>query len=72
MKTLTTLILTTLFVSVSYAQSKTVYVCTGPSAKTYHSTSECRGLSRCSKEVKSVTLEKAQKMQRRSCRVCCR
>lgn len=72
MKTLSSFILMVMVVAASYAQSKTVYVCMGPNSKSYHATSECRGLKRCSTDIKSVSLETAQKMQRRACRLCYR
>lgn len=51
-------------------ESEQVYICTGPSATTYHSTDECRGLNRCSREIKMVSIDKAKKMGRRPCRFC--
>lgn len=47
-----------------------VYICTGPSSKTYHVSPKCNGLRNCSKEVKKVTLQQAQQMGRRPCKVC--
>ena len=47
-----------------------VYVCTGPKAYVYHSTSDCSGLNRCSASVVSVSLSKAKVMGRRACRKC--
>ena len=44
--------------------SNRVYVCTGPSSKCYHIKSNCRGLSKCSREVKAVTIEEARQMGR--------
>ncbi len=48
---------------------ETVYICTGPKAEVYHSTTKCRGLNRCSGEIKAVSLEKIKK-SRRACRIC--
>ena len=50
--------------------SSTVYICTGPKAKVYHSISTCRGMSRCSEKVIPVTLAQAEKMGRRECKIC--
>lgn len=47
-----------------------VYICTGPKARVYHKTDECRGLDRCSGDVESVSLEQAKGMGRRECRIC--
>lgn len=47
-----------------------VYICTGPKAYVYHSTSDCSGLNRCSASVVTVSLSKAKAMGRRACRKC--
>ncbi|WP_301345958.1 MULTISPECIES: hypothetical protein [Muribaculaceae] len=50
--------------------SAMVYICTGPKAKVYHSTSKCKGLKKCSGSVKKITKAEAQKIGRRACKVC--
>ena len=50
--------------------SQTVYICTGPNAKTYHSSKNCSGLNRCSHEIVSIDLNKAKSMGRRACKRC--
>ena len=35
----------------------TVYICTGPNAKAYHSTDQCHSLSNCSDEIKQVGID---------------
>ena len=50
-------------------ETKTAYICTGPYAKVYHSTSQCKGLNRCSGEIKKVSLEEI-KESRRACKIC--
>lgn len=52
------------------SKAKSVYICTGPQSKVYHSTNECKGLSRCSASVDAVTLKEAQDLGRRACKVC--
>ena len=52
--------------------SKTVYICTGGKSVCYHSTPNCKGLRNCSREIKEITLEDAQKMNRRPCKMCCK
>lgn len=47
-----------------------VYICTGPKATVYHSRSNCRGLNRCSGEIKKVSLQTAQNEGRRPCKIC--
>lgn len=51
-------------------KEQTVYICTGPQSKVYHRTSDCKGLSKCSKEIKKIPLEKAKSMKRRACKLC--
>ena len=46
------------------------YVCTGPTAKRYHATPECMGLSRCSDEVIEVTAVLAEENGMTPCRMC--
>ena len=50
--------------------SDTVYICTGSLSKTYHRADDCMGLSRCSREIKTVSLDEAKEMGRRECRIC--
>lgn len=47
-----------------------VYICTGKSAYSYHKNKNCRGLNRCSAEIKSVSLEYAKSIGRSPCRIC--
>lgn len=49
--------------------NETVYICTGPKAVVYHKTKNCKGLSKCSDDVVSVSLEKISKT-RRPCKIC--
>lgn len=49
---------------------QSVYICTGPKAYTYHKSSDCSGLNRCSGSVISVSLSKAKQMGRRPCKKC--
>ena len=51
-------------------EDEIVFICTGPSAKTYHRTNDCRGLSRCSGDIEEVSLDEAEDMERRACRIC--
>lgn len=48
----------------------TVYICTGPKSECYHSHSKCRGLNNCSTTIKTVSIEKAEEMKRRPCKLC--
>ena len=72
MKKLTLTLATLLLLSSFSLESSpsTVYICTGPKAKVYHSSSTCRGMNRCSGEVVGVSLAKAKKMGRRECKIC--
>lgn len=46
-----------------------VYICEGPYSKVYHKSATCRGLSNCSTRIYKVTLEEAQKLGRRPCKI---
>lgn len=69
-----------LFVAVScghsHKQSKVkvnpqaVYVCSGKSAKRYHSVNNCLGLGRCSGTVEVVSIEEADYQGKTPCRLC--
>lgn len=50
--------------------SDCVYVCSGRSAKRYHSVNDCMGLSRCSGEVLKMTVEEAEGHGKTPCRMC--
>jgi len=52
------------------ADPECVYVCLGRSAKRYHSVRDCKGLSRCSREVCEVTVEDAEDNGKTPCRLC--
>lgn len=52
----------------SVAISK-VYVCTSKGAKVYHRYRDCKGLNRCGRQIKAVSLEQAKRMGRR-CKMC--
>lgn len=51
--------------------SEQVYICTGPHAKVYHSSSSCKGLKKCSGQTKKVSVSEARsKYNRRACKIC--
>lgn len=47
-----------------------VYVCSGPSAKRYHSVGDCKGLRKCSGEVLEMTVEESEGEGKTPCRIC--
>ena len=51
-------------------KSKTVYYCTGPNAKKYHSSSHCRGLRKCSCKIVKCSKSEALKKGFRPCKIC--
>lgn len=52
-------------------QNVNVYICNSTTASVYHSTKSCRGLGRCTHEIKEVSKEDAvKKYGRRACKVC--
>ena len=53
-------------------QSGTVYICTGPKARKYHSSPNCRGLNRCSGSIKSLSVSAAKSKGFTPCRICFR
>lgn len=59
----------TLATGMNCDSNKEVYICTGPQSKVYHKTDKCRGLNRCSGDIKAVKLEDV-KGERRACRIC--
>lgn len=57
--------------TISSVQNNTiVFICTGPDAYSYHNNRNCRGLNKCSKEIKSVTSEYAKSKNRKPCKIC--
>lgn len=51
----------------SAKSATTVFVCVSPSAEVYHYKEDCRGIKKCTHEVKKVSLDEAKKMGRRMC-----
>ena len=47
-----------------------VYICTGPTAYAYHKTDTCKGLRRCTGDIKKISLEQAKKENRKACKLC--
>lgn len=47
-----------------------VYVCTGSTAKRYHSVADCKGLSKCSGEVIELTVAEAETYEKTPCKMC--
>lgn len=67
---LSLLCLPLLSMSTGMEKKDSVYICTGPKATVYHASKKCKGLSRCSGEVKEISLTDAKEMGRRSCKIC--
>ena len=47
-----------------------VYICTGPTAYVYHKTNTCKGLRRCTGEIKKINIEQAKNENRKACKLC--
>lgn len=47
-----------------------VYVCSGPMAKRYHARRDCKGLRKCSRGVREITIYEAQEEGKTPCRWC--
>ena len=56
--------------SITREQTK-VYVVMSNTAHAYHLNKYCKGLKNATHPIKQVTLEEAQKMGRRPCKLCC-
>lgn len=52
------------------SSTQKVYICTGPTAYAYHKYRTCRGLNRCTGEIKQISLEQAKSEKRRACKIC--
>lgn len=46
-----------------------VYICTGPKAKKYHRYSDCKGLNKCSGQIKKISLTQAKRSYT-ACKIC--
>ena len=53
-----------------WGYSENVFVCSGGSARRYHSTDDCPGLSRCSGEILIMSVEEAEDEGKTPCRIC--
>lgn len=56
----------------SNASKEKVFICTGGSSQCYHKSETCKGLCNCRASIKEITLEDAEKMGRRPCKMCCK
>lgn len=52
------------------AKKQDVYICTGGQSKRYHSTDECIGLSKCSRDIKKISIDEAKDLKRTPCGYC--
>ena len=53
-------------------EQQKVYVVMSTTAEVYHIDRSCRGLRKATHKIKEVTIEKARKMGRRPCKICCK
>ena len=64
-------LISTLFLFLPVQQATYVFICTGPKSECYHKYRECKGLGRCSREIKKITLQEAKEIyHRRPCSKC--
>jgi hypothetical protein len=54
----------------SPAPVEKVYICVSKTAVAYHNFKDCRGLQRCTHEIKTVTKEEAIERGYRACKIC--
>ena len=51
-------------------ESSTVWICGGPKSTKYHKSKTCRGLNRCSKTPKKISLKDCKDKGYTACRIC--
>lgn len=51
-------------------ESQKVYYCTGPKAKRYHKYKTCKGLNKCSGDIRSCTVDEAKRKYLTECHIC--
>lgn len=64
------ILLLSIFLLCATSDSTQVYICTGSTAYAYHKTTNCRGLKRCTGEIKKTSIEQAKKENRKACKLC--
>lgn len=69
MKTLI-FILSIIILSFVKSSDSKVYVCNSNTSIAYHHNFNCRGLQKCTHQIIIVTVENAQKMGKRQCKLC--
>lgn len=47
-----------------------VYVCQGPQSHKYHKTKKCKGLCKCSTELKKLDRDEAKRAGYTACKIC--
>ena len=47
-----------------------VWICTGPRSRKYHNSKYCKGLRKCSGELKSISISEAESIGRKPCKNC--
>ncbi len=60
----------TTIIALAFAMLSHVYICTGGSATKYHSTPNCRGLTRCRGEIIKISIGAARDHGRTPCKIC--
>ena len=54
----------------AFTPAGNVYVCVSNTSVAYHSNRNCTGLSRCTHEIKAMSIDDAVKMGKRQCHIC--
>jgi len=52
------------------AVADSVWICVSPTGHKYHNDRDCRGLNRCTHEIRKVSKTQAIKMGYSSCKIC--
>lgn len=65
------LLATVIFISIRCNSSQNmVYICNGKLSHAYHSIENCKGLTHCTTDIETITLDNAKVMGRTPCHFC--
>jgi len=54
----------------SFSGGRTAFVCMSDTSVAYHATKRCKGLYKCSHEIREMTESEAKKLGKRPCHLC--
>lgn len=66
-----TMVFYVLFLSLlSFRDNNHVFICNSLNAKAYHKNDDCKGLEKCTHEIKEITIDEALNKKLKPCKVC--